>query len=278
MKKLNIALMTLLLTTTTACRPGKKTEQLDRVVWSNDGVEQAFVMTQFEEGRSGNPLDGTTMKRNFSHQIFVQDPDGLNRRAVSNQVVGQNGGDLFYMRSAGYIVASFLQQNGENQAPYPRYYQLLMDGTTRTLTTAPHTRAVPSPDGKWIARVELNPEGCRPDATDNESESCRVQVEFLDAQTLMRHGQKHQVLFQNPSKVPDFTWTPEQEWVVTNRVQAFAASPDQEPEAADVPACLFPKTSSDHINADGSLIFPNGNTIDSRPATADDPQWGCQTP
>ena len=49
------------------------TRQLEHLVWSSDGQQVGAVEYIFEERKSWNPLNGTTDKRKFCHQLSIHD-------------------------------------------------------------------------------------------------------------------------------------------------------------------------------------------------------------
>lgn len=253
-----------------------RTKQLDQVVWSDDGTEQAYVVMRFTEKRSLNPLNGTTEKKNFTHQVFIGKSDGTNHRAVGNEFTGQNGASLYYMKNAGYIVASTLEANGDG-AGFERFYKLDMNGTTYRLTQEPNEVAVPSPDGKYISRVRFHPEQCNTLPDTPHGSNCTVDLQFLDAQTLQIVDDKTSHLnFGTDSAVPDVTWTNAGEFIVSTGNKAFSITPSTTAKDASKPECFNPKTSSSNINAAGQFVFVSGNQILSQPAT--EPGFGCQYP
>ncbi|OQW95433.1 MAG: hypothetical protein BWK79_02535, partial [Beggiatoa sp. IS2] len=119
-RKRLISISLLLFLTLVGCSAGKKmlkdwtpTQYDDRVVWADDGSEVAVVTLSFEE-KSGGLLSGTTDKRNFKHQIFLQNADSSGRRALTGLRDYQNG-EIFYMKRSGYLIVESLVTNGTHR-------------------------------------------------------------------------------------------------------------------------------------------------------------------
>lgn len=255
----------------TACNDDAvKTEQLDRVVWSDDNTEEALIVLKFEEKHSMNPLDGTTLKSNFSHQVYVQNRDGSNRHPIGNEFLGQNGFDFYYMKSAGYLIASYIA-TGSDDNPVTRYYQLKLDGSVNQLTSKPDMRVIPSPNGAYLALITFYPAACG-----NPAGNCPMDVEFLDANSLASVGKKQQLSFEH-GKTPELTWNLGGQFLLTTDEQTFAVRPDaEEPSPANTPACTYPPTSSSSIATSGDFVYPAQNQVQTRPTTQSEQPFGCQ--
>jgi len=248
-----------------------KTEQLNRVIWSDDNTEQALIVLKFEEKKSMNPLSSNNLKSNFSHQIFVQDRNGGNRRAIGNEFLGQNAFDFYYMKSSGYMIASFIEASEENN-PVVRYYHLnVSNGGVTRLTSKPDMRVIPSPDGAYLALTTFYPSTCN-----NPAGNCPVDLEFMSSETLETVGKKHQLNFNN-GKSPEMTWNLGQKFILTTDEEAFSIMPgDESPIETEIPACTFPQTTSSSVAASGDFVYANNMQILTRPTTHSEQAFGCQ--
>lgn len=272
MRKLIQATLLTSLSLMSACvgSSDKKNEQLSRVVWSEDGQAQALVMLRFEESGSALPA-GASTESNFSYQIFVQNADGTNRQAVGIETAGQNGQELYYMKEAGYLIASYLEASESH--PVTRYYKLNLDGSSTRLTDKPDMLVIPSPDGQYIARVTQFPSTCT-----NPGGNCPLDVEILDAQTLTDAHNKRQLSFASTGEMPQLTWTPGNQFIASLGESSFATQADSaEALAVAQPGCFYPPTSSSSIGYDHMVLMPGpNNQIMSRPASANESPFGCQ--
>lgn len=245
-----------------------KSEQLARVVWSDDNSEQALVVLRYDQQEGMNPAAVGAVESNFTHQIYVQNADGSNRRPVGIEFQGQSGHEVYYMKSAGYIVASLMEAADNN--PVARYYQLRLDGTINRLTEKPHMQVIPSPDGAYLARITQYPDTCA-----NPAGNCPLDIEILDAQTLSKLGQKYPFSF---SSQPEVTWMPDGKLVATDGQLSEAIEPGSDSvEEISPPACTYPPTSSSAVSHDGSFIFAQAGQIQLRPAGLNEKAFGCQS-
>jgi len=246
-----------------------KTEQLSRVVWSDDNTEQALVMLRHSEQNTMNPAAVGALPSSFTHQIYIQNSDGSNRRPVGIEFQGQSGHDLYYMKAAGYLIATLMQASA-NGTPEAHYFQVKLDGRVNRLTEHPFSKVIPSPDGQYLARVREFPATCS-----NPAETCPVHVDILSAETLQKVGSAYQFSFS--SGQPETTWTPDGRFVVTNGSEAEALTPGSASvESTSTPACTYPPTSSNPISFDGSYVFAQAGQIQIRPAAHNEKAFGCQ--
>lgn len=250
-----------------------KTEQLSRVVWSDDNSAQALVVMRYDESTPAmNPISAGGLQSNFTHQIYVQNADGSNRHAVGIEFQGQSGYDLYFMKESGYIVGTMVEASDNNQA-VTRYYLLRMDGTVNRLTEKPDMKVIPSPNGGTLARITQYPATCG-----NPAGNCPVDVEFLDAQSLDPLGQKTQLSFSSGSgQLPALTWNQEGQFIVSDGAEAKAIAPATgEVSETTVPACTFPATTSSQVSASGQYVYSSAGQVMSRQAAANEPAFGCQ--
>jgi hypothetical protein len=217
----------------------------DRIVWANDDAELGLVKLTFEERKSSDPLNGTTDKRKFRHRVYTRDVAGGELRPVGPEVPGQDGGQLFYMRSRGYFLVTRLAAGGQLE-----WRLLRADGTYHALGTAPvaaHENDcslldfVPSPDGARIAKISRG----------SSCNAAQLTVAFLDPDSLEPVAA--------PTVLParfwsDWTWTRAGEFVAIASEGAWRVRAGAAPVSVPVPTCTNPKTTSGETSADGRLV------------------------
>lgn len=244
-----------------------KSEQLARVVWSDDNTEQALIILRYEQQPGMNPAAVGAVESNFSHQIYIQNADGSNRRPIGIEFQGQSGHELYYMKAAGYLVASRMEVS--DNAAVARYYQLRLDGTVNRLSEKAHTQVIPSPDGNFLARITQHPELCA-----STVGNCPLDVEILNANTLHQMGSTYPLSFRTQ---PEVTWMPDGKLVATDGQRSEAIVPGSNSvEEVSVPNCTYPPTSSNAVSHDGSFIFAQAGQIQLRPAGLNEKAFGCQ--
>lgn len=252
-----------------------KAEKIDRLAWSEDGSEIAYVMSRFEESGSNTGPSSTYFAHNYSHQVYLQPADGSPARKIGNEQGLQNLEDFYYFKQAGYFVVSYLYKPLTGPE-FKRYYQLTLDGKSYTLNFQSDTQVVPSPNGQTIAIMQHNPQGCQNSGASSASaNACQVKVDFVNAGDREPLGIQQKLSFTTKNRVPDMTWTPAGTLVVSNGSEAFALQPATEPQSVSQPGCLSPKTSSGPVNVQGQLAYAEGTSVKSRPEPAL-PRFGCQ--
>ena len=257
-----------------ACNENGRKSQLSQVVWANDGVEVATIVQRWDE--TGSNPDGTPIKANLTHQLYLQKLDGGNKRILSNELPGADARDFYYIHSAGYAVASYFEPQADGST-VKRYYQLRLNGgQAYSLTSKPDMAVIPSPDGSSIARVTLFPSACTPNGSSSNSDACHVDVEFVNPNDLKVVGSKEKITFSSREKLPELTWTPEGKLVATSGSEAFAVKAGETPQSVPVPGCTQPQTSSSQVDKNGVYVFIDGNSVKSR-LEATMPRFGCQT-
>lgn len=225
-------------------------EQVDQAVWSDDDTAQAYTQLFFEEGPRVNPLSMTHPRRDYRHQLFVQRPDGSERRALTGVRAHRTGGNLYYMRAAGYVIVDVIADSGETRYDLVR----LADGQVSTLLSHTPSGApcasldvVPSRDGLTIAVIErtTGPESA------GRCPSGDAVVTLVDASTLSTLSSFRWAL----SDMLQSKWTEGGDLVVwTTADGAWRVDPADGPSPAETPQCPFPRTSSGSLSADGVLI------------------------
>lgn len=253
-------------------------EQVDQAVWSDDDSEVAVVVLRFEE-KSGNPLNGTTDKKNFRHQIYVQSLDGSGKTAIGGERSGQNGSQIYYMKSAGYLVVSTLTDVGM------RFDRVALSGASTLIAETDYDSCkshffdvVPSPTGAQIAVIsrsdaceDTSPEA--PTPLGPVSTPVQVEVRFLNAQTLAELDAQTVDLATGSVA---WTWRPDGAFVVTDGQDAVALTAGLSAVTTALPGCTDPKTSSSPVDASGVFVYPNpdGGLSTSTSSGAD--TFGCQ--
>ena len=235
---------------------GKKPEQTwtpmqknNQVVWADDATEVAVIELQYEENG--------TEKRDFKHQLYVQDIDGQNRRSVTEVRENQNG-NLYYMKQTGYFIMESLMPTGARRFDKidDKGHEILIIETpdnehqpcadiqqldpSKPLPQVYHT-VIPSPDGALLAHIF--------------SLDCgEVSVEFLYANNLN--------IITDPVIIPidepvNATWHMDNYIILTNNqnTKAWAVRVGQPPETINLPKCVVPVTTSSHIAYDGRMVY-----------------------
>jgi hypothetical protein len=252
-----------------------ETEMIDRAVWSDDDTGQAYVRLLFEEGPKVNPLSMTHPRRNFRHQLFIQNVDGSERQAVTNVQEFQTGANFYYMRQAGYLIIDVFEAEDEIR------YDLVRLPAGDATTIATHSASgracesfevIPSYRGQIIAIVERTADS---DA-DRRCPTGEVIVTFIDAASLSDIAKyRWQV-----TDMVQTGWTDADELIVSAPDDGvWLVTPDTGPTPADPATCVYPRTTSGSMSADGVVIggglsptdpitvfppFPDGDPFDCR--------------
>lgn len=225
-------------------------ELFDQAVWSDDDSGQAYTRLFFEELPKLTPLSQTTHKRNFQHQVYVQNSDGSGRRAVTGVRDHQSGGTLYYMRQAGYLILDVYSDDDVSR------YDLIRVATGQATPIVTHTVSrercasldvIPSRDGSSIAIVERTAGG----DTGSECPGGEAVVTFVDPVTVTS-GESYR---WPVSDMLQAIWTEAGELIVSSPADgARRVDPAAGPSPTTAPACMFPKTSSGSVSADGVVI------------------------
>jgi hypothetical protein len=78
--------------------------EISTVAWSDDDTGHAYIKLLFEEStRDGDGFLGSS-RRNYRHQVWTQNADGSNRRALTGERAAQPGSTFYFMRDAGYVL------------------------------------------------------------------------------------------------------------------------------------------------------------------------------
>lgn len=250
-------------------REKAKVEQVDRAVWSDDNNQVAMIVQRFDQSSSSNPLS-STLRENLSHQIFIQDRNGGPRQAVGNEIQGQNARELYFMKRAGYLIASYLESDAAGGSQVV-YYKMTLDGNVSRLTQQPHMRVLPSADGQYLALITQFPEQCT-----GSGAACPLDVLFRRAEDLSDVGTTHRLSFAN-GVLPELTWNLGGQLIASNGSESFALRPGQaEAVTVEHPKCVYPATSSSSIASSGDFVYPEQNQVAFRSTTAGEQPFGCQ--
>jgi hypothetical protein len=263
MKRRAIATLSLAaaLAATSACSRWKEKDTVSVAVWSDDDASQAYVVQYYEERKINQILETITERRNFEYQVFVQNPNGSGRHALTSRRPGQSGPDLFYMKTQGYIVYGEVQD-----PPLHVLRRLNLNGSEQTIAESTAmfapcgaASAVPSPDGATLAVLEHQnvpggypPPGPPPPDVLAECQDIIISVTFLDAATLAEQGS----WTWEADGFMEYGWTAEDEFFVQTVEGTWRVDPATGPQAAAAPECLNPKTTSSSISAGGVYLQP----------------------
>src|SRR5262249_28029365 len=117
----------------------------------SDGKQIGGVEYVFEEKKSWNPLDGTTLKRKFCHQLSLYDAKTLARTSYVGPLQPNQAGDIEFMQPAGYFTVMTYQRDFDGWD----FHRVALDGTRKLLAHVDvgcqYGRILPSPDGSRIA-------------------------------------------------------------------------------------------------------------------------------
>ena len=269
----------LVATTAVACDSWDQGSRYDYPVFSDDGGGIAAVYMEFE----GKDTITHLKTRNYQTQVLRKDNTGSTTPMAITDLMPGRVADLFYMRSAGYLILGrhgdeFETSDGhmERYIAYDRVSlngevtslgegtfrsMLSCDGGTSKEAVSSPLRVIPSPDGQLLARFEAT--------TTCES---RVQtVTLLDAEDLS--------VVDGPFEIPeaegpassfangpgwttlDMGWTESGafgvsywgsgETFASTKATLYKAGHAVQKGVTMSPGCFYPPTSSSGMRADG---------------------------
>lgn len=158
-------------------------------VTANDGSEEAVVIQSHEINQAAekDPSNIFGLSRNYEHQIFVQNHEGSQRRAITAKKPYQSA-VLYYPKTAGYLLSGYIVNVKHNTVRYEKIdlktgkTTFIRDDSGISQPTickdlSPQSFVIegilPSPDGAIIAYFY--------------SPTCfKATVEFLEANTLTK--------------------------------------------------------------------------------------------
>jgi hypothetical protein len=232
-------------------------EMVDYAVWSDDDTGQAYIKLLYEEGPKVNPLSQTHPRRNFRHQVYVQNTDGSGRRAVTDVRPHRTGNNIFYMRGEGYLIVDVFETEAMAR------YDIIDAASGETATILRHTlsdractshEVIPSYTGHTLAVVE------RTAGSDSGGRcpSGEVVVTFLDADSLSTLSSYRWPV----TDMIQVAWTEADQIVVLAPADgAWRVDPAGGPVAIDPPECIYPRTTSGNVSADG-VVIGGGMSVD----------------
>ncbi|MCP4697521.1 MAG: hypothetical protein GY862_11805 [Gammaproteobacteria bacterium] len=238
----------------------------NQAVWADDGSGIAIAILSSAE--TGNEPLGAAKTSNgtFSHQIFVQNPDGSGRTLITDARQGRNG-VIYYMKTQGYLVVETLLDNGG-----VKYDKISLSGNKeitiietsapnrvckqeknsifagKSVPVVPHA-VIPSPDGKTLAHVY--------------SQACaEATVDFLSAKDLVTLDSQL-ISIQRPAQA---AWHADGYLLVTldDGRTAWKINVNEDPVPASYPECKDLKTASSAVAADGRMVYMEGPIVKFR--------------
>ncbi|MEN9461894.1 MAG: hypothetical protein RIS84_1914 [Pseudomonadota bacterium] len=216
------------------------TERKGQVVWAEDASELAYSVITEEKQTTPEGEE----KLNIRHQLFVQNPDGSQKREVS-RARDHVSGALYYMKQAGYLVVESILSTGAR-----RFDRVLMNGNEILIIEAPEKprqacpnvslpqSVIPSPDGRVLASIY--------------SPDCgQVTVEFMYANNLSMIDAQTLDIAQGVTPI----WHPDGSLILIAQDGSNAWKMVMKEAAKHIatPACKSPATSSSNIAADGRV-------------------------
>lgn len=232
---------------------GQDQQAVGPVTWSDDDASQAYLFREFEQAVRESSFGRAT--RNHRFQIFVQAPDGSDRREVSPWFEGRVGTDFYYMRELGYLLVGW-----QDQPRGMRWDRVDLDGTVTTIHTMQDTdepalpcvggEILPSPSGEVLALIER--------AADGDCAEGVLRVRLIDAESLTETA-----MFERPmDRHPLSAFTREGELLFwTFGAGAWRIDPVEGIVELDYePDCAWPRTSSSTLSDEGVRI--GAGTVD----------------
>lgn len=214
-------------------------------VWSDDDLGIVAVLEWFDDG----------VRR---HEVILADDQGRLERTLTEATPGFVH-DVFFMRSAGYVLVIGLLNPGSD----PTWFvdRIDLDGTVTRIYEQPTHWGwlLPAPDGSAIARIRYF-DTC--DALDGETGTCTLEVEMLDPSSGDPVAAPLPLIFGPIDGVerffPDWVFHPSGHLVLSDGVLTYEVSLAGElvgdPEATPPPACFLPRTSSSDISRAGRTV------------------------
>ena len=238
-------------------------------VFSDDDSAIAFVEYSYDVTTSGVAPYQSRVYSNRAYQLKVANASGEDPKSVGPRVGGQAPTKLFFMKSAGYVLAF--------ETTDAAYVVKKLDLETGAMTevtrdgTAPCDgnifNAIPSPQGDIIAVTRWDASsGCA------DGEEIRVSVELLDAVDGELLAPKVTTSFTHMTL--RFTWRGDEAFVVSDLSKSVEISEDGMVDDVRQPGCFYPQTTSSEIAANGTAVSLQDGSIALDPA--DRPSFGCQ--
>jgi len=269
-KLASFALVLSALVLSTGC--WSKVTDYDNPSFSDDDSSIVFVRDRFERKKCCSQMfSGPLPTRNHRYQLFTQNVDGSNRRALGRENSQGIDGDIYYMKTAGYVLVSrtTTSDSGVSAKSFARID--LASGVKTELgndalnpdSNVPGNficswrNMIPSPDGTVIA-VLSEPSTCT---------QMSASVEFLNASTLASMG-NHEITFSGDLVNPNFhrallyRWSPQGKFELGNNTTTdgtYVLTPGGETTQGPMLTCDWPKTSSSQYSADDMYAAITGS-------------------
>lgn len=217
------------------------TQRKGQVVWAEDASEVAYSVISEEKQTTPEGEEKVTTH----HQLFVQNPDGTQKREVSRQRDHLSGA-LYYMKQAGYLVVESVSNTGAR-----RFDRVLMNGNEILIIETPDKprpacatpsipqTVIPSPDGHVLASIST-------------SDCGQVSVEFMYANNLNMIDAQTVDVAQSVTPL----WHPEGYIILAAQdgTHAWKVAMKEPYKAIAYPNCTAPVTTSSNIAADGRTV------------------------
>lgn len=234
-------------------------QAIGTVAWSDDDLEQVYIHMYYEEKDAWGPYGMGHETKNHEYEVYAQAPDGSGRHRIVSRRPGLQGGILYYMRDAGYLL---WDAGGADGAI--RWEKVDLPGGTVHLvrewsygpgpaTPCQSFEVLPSPDGATIGLFERVP------PAGNGCNGGTFEIDLLDAATLATEAS-----FSMPmNDMPGVIWNREGDLVVWSWAsnEAWRIDPTLGPVSTTVPTCQWPRTSSSTLSGAGVMIAPG--TLDN---------------
>jgi hypothetical protein len=252
-----------------ACTVTQK-DKVSVAVWADDGSEQAYMVVKWEE-LTRTLVYKETERRDYRYQLFVQDPDGSDRRALFSTRSGHGAPSLYFMKSQGYLVYGKTIPTATEGLSAMQFQRLSLAGDEQAIMASTAAwqpcgafDAIPSPDGEVIAVVERKPPPgawAPPSPPPSATEACQgsdLTVTLFDASPLVEAGSWKWTV--NGSV--DYGWTSAGELFIEDEQHTWRVDSAAGPQPDSAPACLYPKTTSSAVSSAGVIIKPTDEPDD----------------
>lgn len=235
----------------TACAVDR-VEIVGEPVWSDDDEEVAFAAHFYEVPRRQIDEAPSDQKRKHSEYQYFRIPADLSEDATPIGQRRHDTGELYFMRTAGYLLAS------AKDSDTITILRIGLDGDERVVANsddwpssgalgdngAPSLLAAPSPDGRHLAVWSEVDSGSAP------KQSFHFHVKIIDIEDPTVDLAAFDIAGQMA-----LVWTPEGSAVCSGETGAFAWHEGESAFMPTVsPTCLWPRTTSSSVSSDGRII------------------------
>lgn len=214
-------------------------QEVTRAVWSDDGLQQAYVVRTCEQSGS--------LTRNSSWQVWAQDADGSNRQAVGEPFVAEIGPQFYFMKTAGFFVVELPES--ATQRRYVRMFRATGERGDIPDPQQDYTcfEISPSPDGNYLGVMKRLAGGDQ------------VAGRIIFSSDLVVWGSLSKtVTGQTRSR-----WSTDSKFIIQDDANnAWIVDPNNGMLPVASLSNFYPKTTSSDINAAGVQIGP-GPSVDN---------------